>query len=76
MTKIKKDSKLKRFERYRKKNLMSKKTNDSSTEDFSSDDESSDEESVKFEKRTGKNKSLSEQYVFMAKKSVHKKNVK
>ena len=55
---------------------MSKETDDSSTEDFLSDDESPDEESVKFEKRTEKNKSSSEQYVFMTKKSAHKKNVK
>ena len=31
---------------------------------------------MKFEKRIGKNKSSSEQYVFMAKKSSHKKNGK
>ena len=41
-----------------------------------SDDESSDEECMKSEKRIGKNKSSSEQYIFMAKKSSHKKNVK
>ena len=48
--KNRKDSRLKKIERYRKKILMSEQTDDSSTEDFSSDDESSDEESVKFER--------------------------
>ena len=54
---------------------MSKETDDSSTEDSSSDDERSDEESVKSEKRTRKEKSLSKQYVFMAKNLAHQKNV-
>ena len=43
---------------------------------YSSDDESSDEDCIKFEKRIEKNKSSSEQYVFMVKKSSHKKNGK
>ena len=75
MTKRKKVSKLKKFERYKKKNLMSKETDDSSTEDSSSDDESSDEESVKSERRARKKKSLSKQYVFMTENLAHQKNV-
>ena len=54
---------------------MLKETDDSSTVNFSSDDESSDEESVKSKKRTRKEKSLSKQYVFMAKNLAYQKNV-